>query len=75
MTTRNQQGDLIFTTRRSEFAELDPTLVQTLGVRWCLAIAKERELPQPTVVTNASVVVDCILGKLERASIDPIIQD
>lgn len=56
-------------------AAADPTLAEPLVVRWCLEVAIKRGIPQPVIVCDASIVVDCIHGKIKRVYLDPIIFD
>lgn len=54
---------------------MEPTLVEALGVRWSLELARSLEWRKTVIQTNALVVADCIHRKYYVAILKNIIDD
>lgn len=72
---RNQQGSLIYVACKKENIPIDPLLAESVGPAWCFTVVQSLGLSWPAFLTDVVVVVDCMLDRTMRATIDPIILD
>jgi len=65
----------IFKACKLEESRYDPAMVEALGVRWGLQTALEQNFRDVCVLTEASVVGDCIAGTRVRAVLESVSYD
>lgn len=67
---KNYAGTITFSACRKETVSMDPTLAEALAIRWCLQFAKEQNLEEVVVQSDASVVIECIRNSNSIAAIE-----
>lgn len=72
---RNDRDKVFLAECKLEAISIDPSLVEAIGLRWCLQKLTEMGLRNMVIRTDATVVVDCIYRQITRAAIEPVIQD
>lgn len=72
---KNNSGDISMIVCKKESIATDPCMVEALGVRQCLQLARDQGLQKLEIQTDALVIADCISGKSSNANLDPIIVD
>jgi len=72
---RDHLGEVLFSATRKEPTEVTPLMAETLGIRWCLLWAEEKNCPKLIVESDAELVILCLKGKKHIAAIEFLIQD
>lgn len=67
--------DILFSACKKEELSTDPAMAETLAIRWCLGLAKERGLQDIIIQSDALNVVECFRGSNSLACIELIILD
>jgi len=67
--------DIFFSACKKEELSTDPVMVETLAIRWCLRLSKERGLQDIIIQSDALAVVECFRGSNSLACIALIILD
>ncbi|PNY04967.1 ribonuclease H [Trifolium pratense] len=68
-------GMISFSACRKENLLVDPLLAEALAIRWCLQVAKDQNLKEVIIQSDALVVVECIRGSNSIACIELIVTD
>jgi hypothetical protein len=67
--------NIFFSACKKEELITDPVMAETLAIRWCLNLAKERGLQDIIIQSDALAVVECFRGSNSLACIALIILD
>ena len=67
--------NIFFSACKKEELITDPVMAETLAIRWCLNLAKERALQDIIIQSDALAVVECFRGSNSLACIALIILD
>jgi hypothetical protein len=68
-------SNITFSACKKENFTVDPLLAEALAIRWCLQLAKDQNLKETIIESDALVVVECIRGSNSIASIELVVID